>query len=756
MPRVRRPLSKRDGGLVPGTQVQSKAHAVARMYELAGEEPQPLGPGSKEKKSALEALGRSVGLDLSGTPGKHECGRRIASRVDVVWDDDCCSAGDTITLEGLRRLLLGAEAMLGLGDTDRDGAMFEVVMATSDEEGSVVENEERSDLESAVAENLSALTRSGEAPDGVPAAPDEVPAEDVSFDDGSWLTHLVSVQGWLRLPHDLVDDDADALIASLAEALNVADAAVDAVLPRLSDRLERAVALRDAFWDRLEAAAEGDATLSTASRQWVADWDEVDDEVVAEHGGTIHAEADTWPITQFVQYANYNELDLSPSYQRAEVWPNSDSQMLIESVLRGIPLPSVILLQRSEASGTSYEVVDGKQRLTAILRFMARHPRAVAEVRRRAAAWGRDPDEVLHTFQEDYPAFKRLWKQQEQSTLTARLEKELHFPYALRSGDVAALSGGLEPLRGKYYCQARDHAVDVLGDRRRVRSIFEEQSKYKVPVITYTRVTSEQIHEVFSLYNRQGKHLNAEEIRNALFHHLALMRGLLVTAGDSTDVDAVAPFLRPAWPDLSSTARTLDRYGFKDAAGYRRTKILSWVASILVHGDGRLESRSTATHINSLLERLGDNRDDQLRGEAKVRDLMLLLDHGLDAHALVPNEVWTDRFVNAQSRGKWQELQLVASLAGLAGAYEFHGEALLDLVEERYDDIKAMAATREWQRPDKTQSREQWQFVADVIGGVFRIFDVPDEGVEGALVSKFGGTGLTSLRALRGLRLAER
>ncbi|GAA2147003.1 hypothetical protein GCM10009844_23770 [Nocardioides koreensis] len=740
---------------MPGTQVQNKAQIVARMYELAGEEPQPLGPGSKERKSALEALGRSVGLDLTSTPGKHECGRRIAARVDVAWDGACYSTGDTITLEGLRRLLLGAEAALGSEDVD-DGIGRAVKPSSDQERDGSVDDQERSDLESAVAENLAALTQPGEAPEGVTPAPDEVPVAAIDFADGNWLSHLVSVQGWLRLPHDLAVDDADSLLVSLAEALDVPEATAQAVLPRLSDRLERAVALRDAFWERLEAAAEGDATLSTASRQWVADWDEVDDEVVAERGGPIHAEADTWPITQFVQYANYDELELSPSYQRAEVWPNSDSQMLIESVLRGIPLPSVILLQRSGASGTAYEVVDGKQRLTAILRFMGRHPRGVAEVRRRAEVWGESPDDVLRLFQDDYPAFKRLWKQREQSTLTAKLEKDLHFPYPLRSGNVPALSGGLEALRGKYYCQAREYSVDVLGDKRRVRSIFEEQSKYKVPVITYTQVTSEQIHEVFSLYNRQGKHLNAEEIRNALFHHLALMRGLLVTAGDSADVDVVAPFLRPAWSDLSSTSRTLDRYGFRDAAGYKRTKILSWVGSILVHGDGRLESRSTATHINGLLERLGDNRNDSLRSEAKVRELMLLLDHGLDAHALVPNEVWTDRFVNAQSRGKWQELQLVASLTGLAAAYEFHGEALLDLVEERFDDIRAMAATREWQRPDKTQSREQWQYVADVIGGVLSIFEVPDKEVEHSLLEKFGGTGLTSLRALRGQRMAER
>ena len=119
-----------------------------------------------------------------------------------------------------------------------------------------------------------------------------------------------------------------------------------------------------------------------------------------------------------------------------------------------------------------------------------------------------------------------------------------------------------------------DVLIDVVGKKQRVRSIFEQTSSYKVPVILYEEVSTEQIHEVFSLYNKQGKHLNAEEIRNARFHGLALMRGLLATAGDSEDVAAVAPFLADQWDDLRSTPTTLDneQYGF-GRAGYKRTKL---------------------------------------------------------------------------------------------------------------------------------------------------------------------------------------
>src|SRR5687768_125796 len=84
---------------------QSKAEANARMYELAGLPVEPLGPGSKEKRSALEAFGRAVGLDLTGVRTKVVCGGEIAAKLDVAWDTACYSAGDTITLVGMNRLL---------------------------------------------------------------------------------------------------------------------------------------------------------------------------------------------------------------------------------------------------------------------------------------------------------------------------------------------------------------------------------------------------------------------------------------------------------------------------------------------------------------------------------------------------------------------------------------------------------------------------------------------------------------------------
>lgn len=731
----------------------TKAEASARMYLLAGRPVEPLGRGSKEKKSALVALGSLLGLDLEAVPGKTECGRVIADHLGVEWDARCHSTGDTITLDGMNRLVDGVfHRLLGDSRLRPPDRLAEILAAARraiplDLKETSLMPVTLSEIEQNVAERLSLLTAPGPVPEGSVVASDaQLPAEQIRFEDGTWRAVVELTQGWLRLPSVVSGESPEEFDISLADALTDGNLDLEgaALMQRLAERLERAVALRDGFRASLEGAVEGRATLETATQEWLDAWAEVDDEEEAEVGGPIKASADVWPINEFVQRARDVELNLSPSYQRADVWPTADAQLLIESVLRGIPLPSIILLQDDEG-GVSFEVVDGKQRLTSILRFMGHHPRAIALVEAKSLEW-QVPD-LVDTFQRDYPAFKKLWKQKESARLTAQVERDLYFPFTLRSGQVPALSGDLAPLRGKYYSEIRDVLIDVVGKKQRVRSIFEQTSPYKVPVILYEEVSSEQIHEVFSLYNKQGKHLNAEEIRNARFHGLALMRGLLATAGDAEDVPAVAPFLLEQWEDLKSTPTTLDnkQYGF-GRAGYKRTKLLSWVASVLFADGGSMGGRSTAATVNALLKRVAEGKNDPLRREETVREAMLLLDHGLDAHAAVP-EAWAPSFKNSQSGNGWQELQLVSTLIALSAAYAVLGEELIERLEEATPEIQH-ATEKRWTRPTKTQSTEQWRFTGGVVRELLEILEVAPADAQDRLQSLYGTSGLSALVAL--------
>jgi hypothetical protein len=63
-------------------------------------------------------------------------------------------------------------------------------------------------------------------------------------------------------------------------------------------------------------------------------------------------------------------IDTESEYQRGQVWSVAQQRLLIDSLLRGYDIPKIYLRKRPEGGSRLYEVVDGKQRLTAIWRFL--------------------------------------------------------------------------------------------------------------------------------------------------------------------------------------------------------------------------------------------------------------------------------------------------------------------------------------------------------------------------------------------------
>jgi uncharacterized protein with ParB-like and HNH nuclease domain len=54
-----------------------------------------------------------------------------------------------------------------------------------------------------------------------------------------------------------------------------------------------------------------------------------------------------------------------------EVWTKSRQQGLIDSIFKGCPIPAIVLAKKKRDDGSEYfNVIDGKQRLTTVRRFM--------------------------------------------------------------------------------------------------------------------------------------------------------------------------------------------------------------------------------------------------------------------------------------------------------------------------------------------------------------------------------------------------
>lgn len=87
---------------------------------------------------------------------------------------------------------------------------------------------------------------------------------------------------------------------------------------------------------------------------------------------SLRYESSPRTVQDVIHLYEKGRLNLSPGFQRDSVWTDSDRQKLIESILRGYPLPSVFFYRRETDGQIFFDVIDGKQRIETILMFTGR------------------------------------------------------------------------------------------------------------------------------------------------------------------------------------------------------------------------------------------------------------------------------------------------------------------------------------------------------------------------------------------------
>ncbi|MGA2528891.1 MAG: DUF262 domain-containing protein [Acidimicrobiales bacterium] len=79
-----------------------------------------------------------------------------------------------------------------------------------------------------------------------------------------------------------------------------------------------------------------------------------------------------WTINTFQKYYAEGSLIIRPAFQRNVVWNDEQRSFLIDSVLRGLPIPEIYVQMSTSSDGAEeVKVVDGQQRIVACLRFLA-------------------------------------------------------------------------------------------------------------------------------------------------------------------------------------------------------------------------------------------------------------------------------------------------------------------------------------------------------------------------------------------------
>lgn len=210
------------------------------------------------------------------------------------------------------------------------------------------------------------------------------------------------------------------------------------------------------------------------------DLDEEDDDAI----GHLSPEFNTQvpPITTDVQTVmvqlDRGELVLNPEWQRSFVWKPQKMRRFIESMLLGLPIPSFLFYQ-DRVTNLTY-VIDGRQRLETIARFMSQKPR-------------RGSGQIKRCFR-TFPAKTEGWQKGEK----------------------------LNAAAGKYY---EDLPVDM------------QKKVTRTPLVTCTFVDlpSEKLYQIFRRYNTGAVALNANEIRNAVYQASPLHVMLYRMAGEARD-----------------------------------------------------------------------------------------------------------------------------------------------------------------------------------------------------------------------------
>lgn len=174
----------------------------------------------------------------------------------------------------------------------------------------------------------------------------------------------------------------------------------------------------------------------------------------------LKRKSNTMTISSLNEWRILDKFNMEPKYQRQSIWSNEQQSLLIDSILKNIPIPPIFLRESIDKKGkTTFEVIDGKQRLTSIFRFI------------------------------------------ENEIATADDDND-----ALYVGELAGL-------------KITDLETDEsLGD------VLSEFWSYPLPVEYVYTLDDNTVEKIFDRLNRSGEKLTGQELRNANYYDSELLK----------------------------------------------------------------------------------------------------------------------------------------------------------------------------------------------------------------------------------------
>lgn len=134
----------------------------------------------------------------------------------------------------------------------------------------------------------------------------------------------------------------------------------------------------------------------------------------------MHVHTDSYPMSigELINLYEDEELEIHPEFQRVYRWSEEQKSQFIESILLGIPLPSIFVAQRQDGV---WDVVDGLQRISTILSFLGKlkdeEGNIIPTLRLQATRYlpsleGKSWEDKVNPENEIEPEIKRLFKRE--------------------------------------------------------------------------------------------------------------------------------------------------------------------------------------------------------------------------------------------------------------------------------------------------------------------------------------------------------
>lgn len=79
-----------------------------------------------------------------------------------------------------------------------------------------------------------------------------------------------------------------------------------------------------------------------------------------------------YKVSDFLSWQRSGTLELSPSFQRRPVWNASAKSFLIDTMVRGLPIPIIFIREQTDLSSfePKRQIVDGQQRIRTVLSYI--------------------------------------------------------------------------------------------------------------------------------------------------------------------------------------------------------------------------------------------------------------------------------------------------------------------------------------------------------------------------------------------------